>query len=90
LREGDFEFVDNVDAKRSGHQKLIASARRDERTAGRQRSFARGSLSACRTTPSTRAVADRALDPATQPPEIRAFLQAEIELLDDVIADAWP
>jgi ubiquinone/menaquinone biosynthesis C-methylase UbiE len=30
---------------------------------------------------------NRALDPATQPPEIRAFLQAEIELLDDVIAD---
>ena len=30
---------------------------------------------------------NRALDPATQPPEIRAFLQAEIELLDDVIVD---
>ena len=28
---------------------------------------------------------NRALDPATQPPEIRAFLQAEIELLDDLI-----
>jgi len=28
---------------------------------------------------------NRALDPATQPPEIRAFLQAEIELLDDMI-----
>jgi len=27
----------------------------------------------------------RALDPSTQPPEIRAFLQAEIALLDDVI-----
>jgi dihydroorotase len=26
LREGSFEFVDNVDAKRTGHQKLIASA----------------------------------------------------------------
>jgi ubiquinone/menaquinone biosynthesis C-methylase UbiE len=30
---------------------------------------------------------NRALDPATQPPEIRAFLQAEIELLDDMIVD---
>jgi len=30
---------------------------------------------------------NRALDPATQPPEIRAFLQAEIELLDNIIAD---
>jgi SAM-dependent methyltransferase len=30
---------------------------------------------------------NRALDPATQPPEIRTFLQAEIELLDDIIAD---
>ena len=30
---------------------------------------------------------NRALDPATQPPEIRAFLQAEIELLDDIIVD---
>jgi len=28
---------------------------------------------------------NRALDPATQPPEIRAFLQAEIALLDDII-----
>src|SRR5262245_54106931 len=28
---------------------------------------------------------NRALDPATQPPEIRAFLQAEIELLNDAI-----
>src|SRR5260370_26072078 len=27
----------------------------------------------------------RALDPATQPPEIRAFLQAEIDLLDHII-----
>ena len=30
---------------------------------------------------------NRALDPATQPSEIRAFLQAEIELLNDVIVD---
>jgi ubiquinone/menaquinone biosynthesis C-methylase UbiE len=30
---------------------------------------------------------NRALDPATQPPEIRAFLQAEIELLSDIIVD---
>jgi len=30
---------------------------------------------------------NRALDPATQPPEIRAFLQAEIELLQDTVAD---
>src|SRR5262245_54870149 len=29
---------------------------------------------------------NRALDPATQPPAIRAFLQAEIDLLRDVIA----
>jgi SAM-dependent methyltransferase len=29
---------------------------------------------------------NRALDPATQPPEIRAFLQAEIDLLRDLIA----
>jgi ubiquinone/menaquinone biosynthesis C-methylase UbiE len=29
---------------------------------------------------------NRALDPATQPPEIRAFLQAEIELLADAVA----
>ena len=28
---------------------------------------------------------NRALDPSTQPPEIRAFLQAEIDLLHDVI-----
>ncbi len=28
---------------------------------------------------------NRALDPATQPPEIRAFLRAEIELLNDTI-----
>lgn len=28
---------------------------------------------------------NRALDPATQPPEIHAFLRAEIDLLDDVI-----
>ena len=26
LRDGDFEFVDNVDAKRTGHRKLVASA----------------------------------------------------------------
>jgi SAM-dependent methyltransferase len=30
---------------------------------------------------------NRALDPATQPAEIRAFLQAEIELLNDIIAE---
>lgn len=30
---------------------------------------------------------NRALDPATQPPEIRAFLQAELDLLDETIAD---
>jgi SAM-dependent methyltransferase len=30
---------------------------------------------------------NRALDPATQPPEIRAFLQAEIDLLRDVVPD---
>jgi ubiquinone/menaquinone biosynthesis C-methylase UbiE len=30
---------------------------------------------------------NRALDPATQPPEIRAFMQAEIELLDDMVVD---
>jgi ubiquinone/menaquinone biosynthesis C-methylase UbiE len=30
---------------------------------------------------------NRALDPATQPAEIRAFLQAEIELLDDIVAE---
>jgi len=28
---------------------------------------------------------NRALDPATQPPEIRAFLQAEIELLSNIV-----
>jgi len=28
---------------------------------------------------------NRALDPATQPPEIRAFLQAEIDLLNDIV-----
>ena len=30
---------------------------------------------------------NRALDPATQPTEIRAFMQAEIDLLDDTIAE---
>jgi ubiquinone/menaquinone biosynthesis C-methylase UbiE len=30
---------------------------------------------------------NRALDPATQPPEIRAFLQAEIELLRSIVVD---
>ncbi len=30
---------------------------------------------------------NRALDPATQPPEIRTFLEAEIELLRDLAAD---
>jgi len=30
---------------------------------------------------------NRALDPATQPPDIRAFLQAEIDLLREVIAN---
>lgn len=30
---------------------------------------------------------NRALDPATQPAEIRAFLQAELDLLDEVIED---
>jgi len=30
---------------------------------------------------------NRALDPATQPPDIRAFLDAEIDLLRDVIAN---
>lgn len=29
---------------------------------------------------------NRALDPATQPPEIRAFLTAEIELLNEIVA----
>jgi ubiquinone/menaquinone biosynthesis C-methylase UbiE len=29
----------------------------------------------------------RALDPATQPPEIRAFMQAEIDLLQDIVSD---
>jgi hypothetical protein len=26
FREGDFEFLDNVSAKRVGHRKLVASA----------------------------------------------------------------
>jgi len=30
---------------------------------------------------------NRALDPATQPPEIRAFLQAEIDLLRDILVE---
>lgn len=30
---------------------------------------------------------NRALDPATQPPEIRAFLQAELDLLHDIITE---
>lgn len=30
---------------------------------------------------------NRALDPATQPPEIRAFLRAELDLLDEVVAE---
>jgi ubiquinone/menaquinone biosynthesis C-methylase UbiE len=30
---------------------------------------------------------NRALDPATQPPEIQAFLRAEFDLLDDVITE---
>jgi SAM-dependent methyltransferase len=30
---------------------------------------------------------NRALDPATQPPEIRAFLRAELDLLDEVIGE---
>ena len=30
---------------------------------------------------------NRALDPATQPPEIQAFLRAELELLDRVVAE---
>lgn len=30
---------------------------------------------------------NRALDPATQPPEIRAFLQAELDLLDRIITE---
>ena len=30
---------------------------------------------------------NRALDPATQPPQIRAFLQAEIELLNDIVVE---
>ena len=29
----------------------------------------------------------RALDPATQPPEIQAFLRAELDLLHDVITE---
>ena len=32
-------------------------------------------------------VLNRALDPATQPPEIRAFLQAEIDLLNDIVVE---
>jgi len=30
---------------------------------------------------------NRALDPTSQPPEIRAFLQAEIELLNDIVGE---
>src|SRR5262245_17232681 len=30
---------------------------------------------------------NRALDPASQPPEIRAFLQAEIDLLNDIVVE---
>jgi len=30
---------------------------------------------------------NRALDPATQPPEIREFLQAEVALLDEIVVD---
>jgi len=30
---------------------------------------------------------NRALDPATQPPEVRAFMRAEIELLNDLVRD---
>jgi hypothetical protein len=30
---------------------------------------------------------NRALDSATQPPEIRAFLQAEIDLLNDIVVE---
>ena len=30
---------------------------------------------------------NRALDPATQPPEIRAFLQAEMDLLNDIVVE---
>ena len=30
-------------------------------------------------------VLNRALDPATQPPEVRAFMQAEIALLNDIV-----
>ena len=26
LREGDFEFVDNIDGKRTGYRKLVTSA----------------------------------------------------------------
>ena len=33
---------------------------------------------------------NRALDPATQPPEIRAFLTAEVDLLNDVITEGRP
>ena len=31
---------------------------------------------------------NRALDPATQPPEIQAYLRAEIELLDEIVTEA--
>ena len=34
LREGDFEFVDNADAKRVGHQKLVPHAASPEETGG--------------------------------------------------------
>ena len=30
---------------------------------------------------------NRALDPATQPPQIQAFLQAEVDLLDDLVSE---
>jgi hypothetical protein len=30
---------------------------------------------------------NRAVDPATQPPEIRAFLKAEIDLLNDIVVE---
>ncbi len=30
---------------------------------------------------------NRALDPATQPPEIQAFLRAELDLLHDVVTE---
>jgi len=32
-------------------------------------------------------VLNRALDPATQPPDVRAFMQAEIDLLNDLVRD---